>query len=69
MCCPQEVTGEQAEPMSHSQVCPVRTVFFLCPWNVHGGLSSAFFSHPVLWAGAGPGGQATASLEYALHLQ
>lgn len=25
MCCPQEVTGEQAEPMSHSQVCLVRT--------------------------------------------
>lgn len=33
MCCPQEVTEEQAETMSLSQVCLRDPGFILCPWE------------------------------------
>lgn len=70
MCCPQEVTGEPAEPMSRSQVCLVRIESSsFVPGMCMVAFPLPFFPHPVLWAGSGPGGQATASLECALHLQ
>lgn len=70
MCCPQEVTGEQAE-LFHSWICLVRTgasSFVLGMFTVAFPLT--FPPHLVLWAGAGLGGRVTASLDVqCFHLQ